>query len=173
MRYIRYLLPLLLIFGCMAPENELSEMKEYDGPVLEVENVETLYSDSAKVIMKLIASRQFEFQNGDREFPNDFYIEFYDKQGEVSSSLKSNKAFYYKEQNLWKAVGDVVLKSEESGEKLNTEELFWDPKEQEIYSEEFVRIESEGEILMGEGLEAKQNFSSYRILNPTGTVFID
>ncbi|MGI8599360.1 MAG: LPS export ABC transporter periplasmic protein LptC [Chitinophagaceae bacterium] len=76
---------------------------------------------------------------------------------------------YDKENDLYAGKGDVVLKSFEKEQQLNTEELYWKQSEQNVFTDKFVRIESEGEILTGEGLTAKQDFSSYRILKPTGT----
>ena len=60
----------------------------------------------------------------------------------------------------------------EKGEQLNTEELIWDPVKMKIYSDQFVRIKTEDEILFGTGFEADQEFTRYRILNPEGTLNI-
>jgi hypothetical protein len=52
---------------------------------------------------------------------------------------------------------------------MNTEELNWVPAKQKIFTDKFVTIQTKEEVLKGQGLEAKQDFSSYRILKPTGT----
>lgn len=56
---------------------------------------------------------------------------------------------------------------------MNSEELYWEPQKEEIYTDKFVRIQSEDQISTGTGLVAKQDFSSYRILNPSGTIYLD
>ena len=67
------------------------------------------------------------------------------------------------------AMNDVVITNAE-GEKLNTEHLIWDRKAQRIYSEVFVKITTEDEIIMGEGFESNETFSKYKILKPKGTI---
>ena len=60
-----------------------------------------------------------------------------------------------------------------NNERLNTEELFWNPTDEEIYTEKFVRIETEDQILLGQGLTADQDFSTYKIEKLTGELTID
>jgi hypothetical protein len=56
---------------------------------------------------------------------------------------------------------------------LNTEELFWEPKKEIIYTDKFVRIETDGEIITGEGMEAPQDFSTWRLKNFHAVISLD
>ena len=58
------------------------------------------------------------------------------------------------------------------GEKLNTEKLVWDQKKQIIYTDKFVRITTKNEVLTGEGMESKQDFSNWVIKKPRGELHI-
>lgn len=158
----------LMLIGC-SENKELKEYKPYDGPMMEVNNVEILYSDSAIVIIKLLADKQLEYENGNREFPEGVYIEFYEN-GEVSSTITANKGYYYKKENKYTAIGNVIVKNTLKNEELRTEELHWEPTKQEINTDKYVEIETESDIFMGNGLTAKQDFSDWRILKPTGTI---
>jgi len=140
---------------------------------MEVDSSTILYSDSAVVRVKIEAPRQLEFENGDKEFPNTIFIEFYEPTGELSSTLAANKAYYTKQTDVYKANGDVEVIGYLEPQKLNTEELFWNPGDEEIYTETFVRIETDDQISTGNGLKAKQDFSSYRILKPKGTIYLE
>lgn len=162
----------LLCWSCSESSSGSNEVKPYDGPLIEVDNMVTLYSDSAIVRVKVEAQKQLEFESGDSEFPEGIYIEFYKVDGSISSTLKANKGYYNKEENLYTALGDVVVNSYEKDQKLNTEELHWKQDEDKIYTDKFVRIETAEEILMGEGLTSNQDFTDYRILNPTGELNI-
>lgn len=157
----------LLEFSCNSKPN-LAEMPEYDGPLMEIDSMTTLWSDSAVVRVKLVAAKEFEYDNGDKKFPNGVFIEFFNTEGEKTSSLTADRGFYTKKENLYKAEGDVEVISYEKNEQLNTEELFWKPDDQKIYTDKFVRIDTEDELLLGEGLTANQDFSSYKILKPRG-----
>jgi LPS export ABC transporter protein LptC len=149
-------------------KNEITQPLEYDGPQSEAENVELYYSENQVVKVKLLADLVHEFINGDREFPKGIYIEFFDDEGNLASKLRANHAFYFKKDNLWKATGKVEVLNLKKNEQLNTEELFWRPAKEEIFTETFVTIRMQTEVIYGEGLEAKQDMSTYTIKKPQG-----
>lgn len=168
-RTLHLLVIAALLCACSEIQQE-SDMPIYEGPILELDNAETFYSDSAVVRIKMDAPKQLEFENNDREFQEGIYIEFYDTDGTLSSNLKANYCYYYAKEDKWRALGNVIVRNVENNEQLNTEELYWVPEEEMVYTNKFVRIEAEGLIQMGEGLEAKQDFSWYKILNMRGTI---
>lgn len=165
-------LALALASGGCSDKTEVNEIQPYEGPFIEISNMETLYSDSAVVMVRVQAPKQLEFENGNSEFPDGFYIEFYEVDGSVSSTIEANKGFFNKEEKLYTATGDVEVKNIKERKKLNTEELHWKQDEEKIYTDKFVRIETADEILLGEGLTASQDFSNYKILKPTGELNI-
>lgn len=162
------------ILSCYAcgQERDTSTMQPYDGPLMEIMNMETLYSDSAVVRVMVQAEKQLEYEDGNSEFPDGIYIEFYDNNGDISSTLRADKGYFNQKEKLYTGKGDVEVMSYENDQKLNTEELHWKQDKAEIYTDKFVRIETADEILMGEGLTASQDFSKYRILKPTGELGI-
>ena len=149
-------------------QNEIKEPAEYKGPLREVENVETFYSENGRIKVKIVAALLFEFASGDREFPKGIFVEFYDETGKLESTLRANHAFYFKSENQWRGRGKVQVKNIARNEQLNTEELFWKPAEERIFTDQFVTIRQEGDVLYGQGLQAKQDMSDYTILKPEG-----
>ena len=143
-------------------------IETYQGPVMEVDNIETLYSDSTVLRIRLKAPKQIELQNGDREFPNGVYVEFFDEKGKKTSNLKANSGVYYKEQNSYKVTGNVIIKNLVEEKTMKTEELNWFPATKKVSTEKFIRIETPDQILTGEGLDAAEDFSNYKIRKPTG-----
>ncbi len=162
-----------MVAACSENETSIAEMKVYEGPVREGRNVLMTYSEQStrKVVLK--AKLLLEFKDGNREFPEGLYIEFYDEEGKLSSTLESEKGYYYKNQNLWKATGNVVVESLEKNQQLNSEELFWKPDDERIYTEKFVTIRLENEVIYGTGLESNQDFTNYDIKNPSGEFVIE
>lgn len=159
----------MLCFSSCFKDQSHDTVVNYEGPFVELDNVETFYSDSAVLRMKLKAPKQLELQNGNREFPNGLYIEFYDEGGIKSSTLTSNSGTYKKEENIYVVRGNVIIVNLEEKKRLNTEELFWNPETKKVNTNKFIRIESPEEILTGTGLDATQDFSSYTIHNPKAT----
>lgn len=130
--------------------------------------METYYTENDKMKAKVVADVVYEFQNGDREFPKGLYLEFYNEFGKLESVLKANHAFFFKEENKWRGRGKVEVKNIETDEQLNTEELFWKPNEKKIFTESFVTIRQQGDVIYGTGLDAKQDLSDYKIRHPYG-----
>lgn len=147
---------------------ETAQPIEYKGPLKEAENVEMYYSELDIVKIKMIAQKVFEFENGDREFPEGIYLEFFDPNGKVTSTLRANSAYYFKEENKWRGRGKVEIINIEKKEQLNTEELFWKQDTKRIFTDKFVTIKLQNEVIYGTGLEAAQDLSDYTIKNPEG-----
>lgn len=143
--------------------NDLKEPVEYTGPLRKIEKVELYYTEKNTVKVKMLADELFEFENGDREFPKGLYIEFYNEFGKMESTLRSNHAYFFKKENQWRGRGKVEVKNIAKNEQLNTEELFWRPAEEKIFTEKFVTIRQQGDVIYGQGLEAKQDMSDYTI----------
>jgi LPS export ABC transporter protein LptC len=152
--------------GCNQPE--IKAPVEYSGPITEFANIETFYTEKEILKMKMRAKVVQEYQNGDREFPEGLYVEFYDATGALESTLEANHAFYFKKEDQWRGRGNVQVKNLKKNEQLNTEELFWKPSQQKIFTDKFVTIRQETDVIYGTGLEAKQDMSDYTITNPEG-----
>lgn len=164
------ILTLSLLFTALSActQKQTSEPVEYTGPLREAADVDMLHAENDKIKSKLKAKRILEFKNGDREFPEGLYLEFYDVNGKLTSSLRANHAYYFKKENRWRGRGNVEVKNLEKNQQLNTEELFWDPTSKKIFTEKFVTIKLETEVIYGTGLDALQDLSSYTIKKPEG-----
>ena len=159
----------LLLVGC-GNRKELLDQEVYDGPTMEMWGIETMMTDSGKVAMKLRAPLQLDFENGDRSYPEGLYVEYYGKQKTPICTFQSNSAYFTQSTNLWKGEGNVHVKNLDNYDELTTEELFWSPNDESFYTDKFVTIQSDGQVHTGEGLEADQDFSTYQILKPSGTI---
>jgi hypothetical protein len=61
----------------------------------------------------------------------------------------------------------------EAGEKLETELLYWDQKKALIYTDRFVKITTEDQIVQGYGLESDPRLSKRRIKNLSAIIYIN
>ena len=158
---------LLAVASC-GPTKDPDKEKKYTGPIMETANVHTLYSDSARVKIKLNSPLQQQFENGDGIYPKGLDLTFLDDQGRVTTTLRANYGKYDKGTDSYRVRGNVVVRNLEKNQTLNTEELRWDKQKQQIKTDKFVKIRTADEILTGTGLEANQDFSRYKILKPSG-----
>ena len=162
-----------LFWSCEEVKEEQEEMQLYEGPLRQVDSVKMYYSESTIKKVILNAVTLMEYSNGDREFPKGIYIEFFEPDGGLSSTLKSNEAYFDKKKNLWKATGDVIVKSIVENQQLNSEELYWKPDTEKIYTDKFVTIRMQNEVIYGSGFESTQDFREYTIKNPKGEFDLD
>lgn len=174
MKYLLLVFLLLSIglWSCGGNE-DLADLPPYQGPMMEADSIETLYSDSAVVRIRVEAPKQYEYENGNREFPAGIYIEFYEPDGAVSSTMEADKGYYFREKDRYTAVGNVVIDGVKDQNRLQTDTLHWSPPTQRIYTRARVMITERQDTLWGKGLEAKQDFSEYTILDPEGSTLLN
>lgn len=164
-----------LIFSC---ENDIEKIQSLgeksEQPEVAAKKIEIIYSDSAKVEMRLTADEVKRFSHVERpymEFPKGIYVEFFDDSLQIESLIRADYAIYYTDEKVWEARGNVVANNIAKQEKLNTEELFWDENDKTIYSNSFSRIENpDGTFYGDEGFESNQKFSKWRLKGSRGTV---
>lgn len=161
----------MFLAGCNPQETAKPVI--YEGPLSEGEDITMHYSEKDIVKVMLKAKKIFEFQNGDREFPEGIYMEFYDEFGKLNSTLQANSAYFFKEENKWRGRGKVEVINTAKQEQLNTEELFWKPDTKKIFTDKFVTIKLQNEVIYGTGLDAAQDLSTYQIKNPEGEFVVE
>lgn len=166
----------LLLVLCLAlvacSEQKKKDHELYDGPEVTMRNIDMLVSDSTIVKLRLVARTQLVLSNQDRDFPDGIYLRFYSPMGLVTSTLVADKGYYFAEEDYYKAEGNVIMRNLFTGDELSTELLNWDPQDEKIYTDNFVTIKTQDEVLTGEGLDATQDFEEYTILKPSGTMSI-
>ena len=94
--------------------------------------------------MKMEAPKQFDFGNGDREFPEGLYLEFYED-GVQTSSLRADYCYYTAKDDLYKATGNVVIERVDNKDRLDTEELYWNQRKEDVFTDKYVIIQQGGE----------------------------
>ena len=174
---VLFMLFTLLLSTFLACETDIKKVKfittRDNLPVESAKDAEIIYSDSAVIKVKITAPQLDRYieENPYIELPKGIEILFYDGDLEVASQLTADYAISYEKEGMMEAKGNVVLINEQ-GEKLNTEHLIWDEEKELIYSNEFVKITTADEIIMGDGFESNQSFTKFKIKNIQGTITI-
>ena len=163
--------PVLLSAGCHKADEVVAKPIDYQGPTVETRNVLLLYSDSARLRLRLKAPLEQGFESGDRVYPEGVALTFMDQEGEtVANTITGKYGRYQRNQNLFTIRGDVRVTNVAKQQRMNTEEAFYDQNKASIYTkpETEIKVTTPTEVLTGRGLTANQDFSRYRILTPTG-----
>jgi LPS export ABC transporter protein LptC len=161
--------------SCENNEGEISRITERpNDPVEEIVGLQTIYSDSGtvKVLLEAPVMKKVLLPKPITELPKGMKISFYDQNMNIISRMKSSYAIHYEQEHRWEARNNVEVVNVK-GEKLNTEKLIWDERQNKLLSDNFVKITTDKEIIMGNGFEADQDFSHYKIYNVTGHITLN
>lgn len=178
LRKFKMLIACIMISAILsACENDMEKVKVISGkramPAETGKDVEILYSDSAKLKARLLATELNRFVQKPPyiEMPKGIKLYFYDSNQKVNSTLTAQyaKVLQFPDNNIMEARRKVVVVNEKN-EKLETEHLIWNQKEETIVSNAYVTITTKDEIIMGDGLESNQSFTKYKIKKMKGTI---
>lgn len=139
-------------------------------PEMTARDIEILYSERAKVQIKLVSPYLVNKTEDEQLllFPDGFTVYFYDSAMNVQSTITADYGISYEKKKIMEARHNVVVENVQKGEKLNTEELFWDRNKQQIYSNKFVKLTTGEQVVTGDGLTSQEPFDEILITNPKG-----
>jgi len=147
-------------------------------PILHTEDVSSLVSDSGITRYRLDAKVWDTYSMKDEGnvnvFPKGIHVERFDSLFNVEGSIVADTAYNYVKKELWRAVGNVVVKNME-GRTFETSELFWDTKAppnsvNAFYTDKPVKIvEPDGNISYGRnGFKADRQLNIIRLFSMKG-----
>lgn len=144
---------------------DAAALQVYEGPINMASNIHVVQSDSALIRSEIRAPKQYEYLEGDMEFPEGVEIQFYEKDGTLSTTLRADKGYFNKKDNLYRGVGDVQVNNMLEDQSLQAEELYWDPTKKIIYTETFVTVRDKQTLFNGTGMVADESFTNYTLKN--------
>jgi LPS export ABC transporter protein LptC len=175
--FIRALVILIIAIVIYSCENKINFIPSSDLltlPSLSVKDVETVYNDSGRLKLILWAPLVEEYSHVESpydEFRFGIKVVFYDVGKDPAGSVKAKYAKYTKSNSLWE-LRDSVVVINEGNDKLETEVLFWDETKNLIYSDRFVKITSEDQIVLGTGFESDPRLNKRKIKKVSATIYL-
>jgi LPS export ABC transporter protein LptC len=129
-------------------------------PSGETENINLKYTDSGKVKAILVSPLMLDYSNleyGFNEFPKGVHVTLFDDNGK-KSYVVSDYAINYAKSSIIDLQGNVKITTDD-GNKLETEQLFYDQKNEWFYTEKkFKFTNKEGSLLEGPGVDFSKDF---------------
>ena len=150
----------IVILGC---ESNFKEVQKNDYsefvPSGDADNVNLKYTDSGKIKSILISPKMFDYANVDfafTEFPKGVDVTIFDNNGK-KTFIKSNYAISYKQTNIIDLQGKVKITSE-AGQMLETEQLYFDQKNEWFYTEKKFKLTDAKGGSTGQGIDFSKDF---------------
>ena len=144
-------------------------------PYLSTYGVTTLISDSGRISYKIEAEEWLIYEKRKPKywaFEKGAYLEKYDDSLRVEATIKSDTAYFFSEEKLWKLIGNVDIKNQK-GEKFFTNLLYWNQEDGSIYSDKYIKIEQQEQITTGIGFRSNQELTDWEILSTEGIYIIE
>ena len=175
------LVSMLLVSACENDINEIKELsaQESEKPEQVTKGVDVIYSDSAKVKMRLQAPVLKEYNDTAKNSkpynvtPKGVKITFYNPDKTQAGVMVADSAIQYPTTKTTKFYKNVVC-TFSTGETLKTEELIWDQNKKIIYSNKYVIINApDGSIMDGVNFVSDEKLTNPKFSQSTGTFYTD
>jgi LPS export ABC transporter protein LptC len=143
-------------------------------PSITVKNFRSIYSDSGKVQLILRSPLMEEYQKKDEpymEFSDGILVTYFEGKKDSIGYVAAKYARYDEKTKLWELKDSVVVVNE-TNDKLETEQLFWDQEKDRIFTDISVKITNEDQTVIGSGFESDSKLTTRVIKNVTATIYL-
>lgn len=138
-------------------------------PGSDADTVNIKYTDSGRITAVLKSRKMLDFSNLDfpfTEFPKGIDVTLYDKKLK-RTFITSNYAVSYKQTGIIDLQGKVKITSE-TGQMLETEQLYFDQKNEWFYTERKFKLTDAKGVSYGQGIDFSKDFKVINSQRITG-----
>ena len=161
------------LFSCRQPENVTFDFEQT--PVQVVHDMQILQTDKGEAEMRMQAPlmQRYEYvkdsvQQSYELYTDGFFVFAYTENGELETTITANQAKHVttRGNESWSAFGDVVVINHLKGERMETDTIYWNKEEKQIYTDCYVRLSSDSGLMQGFGMTSDDRARNSVILRP-------
>lgn len=161
------------VFACKEPEPVVFDFEQT--PVQVVHDMQILQTETGEASMRMHAPlmERFDFykdslQQSYELYSDGFHVDAYAENGQLETTITSHMARHVTTpgRESWSAFGDVVIINHIKGEKIETDTLYWNRAEKQIYTDCYVRLTSDSGMMQGYGMTSDERARNSVILRP-------
>ena len=161
-----------VVYSCKGKLAEAEAVNLGETPVQSVEGMFIVQSENSLMQLRGEAPLMERYENDTISyelFPKGISIFGYTDEGLLETEITADNAkhLYYKDgRETWEAFGNVVIKNLINQETMETDTLYWDQKNERIYTHCYVRMYSPDGFAQGYGMESDQRARDTELYNP-------
>lgn len=163
-----------MFFSCKDNFKEIQQIGVLQNePIGIAEDINLKYTDSGKVKANLLSPKMKDFSNRQfafTEFPEGIKLMLYDK-GQQSTIL-SDYAISYDQNDLIDLQDNVIIITQQ-GDSIFANQLYYDQKNEQIFTNEAFKMVSPTKIITGNGFNSDKDFKHFEALEVTGIIYLD
>ena len=161
-----------IVYSCQGKLGEAKSLKIDETPVQTVRDMFVVQSENGMMQMRASADLMEKYERDTLTyelFPEGFAVYAYTDEGLLETEIVADNAKHMKYNDgreTWEAFGNVVVKNLIKQEVMETDTLYWDQKNEMIYTHCYVKLYSPDGFMQGYGMESDQRARNSVIFNP-------
>ena len=162
-----------VVISCKGKLGEAEAIDLSETPVQTVRDMFIVQTENSGLQMRAEAPLMEKYERGDtlsyELFPEGFNVFGYTDEGLLETRITSDNARHLKYKDgreSWEAYGNVVVQNLIKQETMETDTLYWDQKEEKIYTHRYVKMYSPQGFMQGYGMESDQRARDSKLFNP-------
>ena len=161
-----------VVYSCKGKLAEADAVNMDEMPMQTVDDMFIVQSKNGVIQMRAQAPLMEKYEKDSLSyelFPEGFFVYGYADDGLLETEIIADNAKHVKHDNgeeTWSAFGNVVVKNLINQEVMETDTLYWDQKNEKIYTHCYVRMYSPKGFLQGYGMESDQRARNSIIFKP-------
>lgn len=161
-----------VVYSCSGKLPVTDGLNLKETPVQTVEKMFIVQTENGILKMRMEADLMERYDRDTLSFelfPEGFSVFGYTEEGLLETTIRSDNARHttYKDgRETWQAFGNVRVKNIINKEVMETDTLYWDQKNEEIYTDCYVRLYSPDGLMQGVGMRSDQMARNSIILKP-------
>ena len=170
--FILSILFCFLIIGCESNFRDVQKMGFAEfSPSGDADGINLKYTDSGRITANLVSPKMLDYATVEfpfTEFPKGIHLTLFDKNGK-QTYIDAKYAVSHKNTNLIDLQNDVKI-SNQNGELLETEQLYYDQKNEWFFTEKKFKFTSPKGVSNGEGIDFSKDFKKVNSQKISGEI---
>ena len=177
-----------VVFSCKSDLKQAEDININEAPTQKVRDMFIVQTKNGIIQMRAEAPLMERYERDTLSFelfPEGFFVYGYTDDEKLETEIIADDAIHltYKDgRESWEAYGNVIIKNLIKQEVMETDTLYWDQKNEKIYTHCYVKMYSPDGFMQGYGMESDQRarnsiiykpFNSYGFLEQEEPVLLD
>ena len=161
-----------VVYSCKGKIAEADSVNLGETPVQSVDDMFIVQTENSIIQLRAEAPLMERYENDTLSyelFPKGISVFGYTEEGLLETEIIADNARHLSHKDgreTWEAFGNVVVKNLINQETMETDTLYWDQKNEKIYTHCYVRIYSPDGFAQGYGMESDQRARHTELFNP-------
>ena len=172
---IPYIVAILFCFfeiGCESNFRDVQKMGFAEfSPSGDADGINLKYTDSGRITANLISPKMLDYATVEypfTEFPKGIHLTLFDKNNK-QTFISANYAVSHKTTNIIDLQGKVKIASQ-NGEILETDQMYYDQKNEWFFTEKKFKFTSSKGVSFGEGIDFSKDFKKVNSKKISGQI---